>query len=74
MTTVQQDIVETYFREHCHQIDEKNGCAYFNSYDEKTYEFMHTGIEFLQQYSEIYISEALKKIGKTSSLSDSGRC
>ena len=64
MTTVQQDIVETYFREHCQQIDEKNGCAYFNSYDEKTYEFMHTGIEFLQQYSEIYISEALKKMGR----------
>ena len=64
MTTVQQDIVETYFREHCQQIDEKNGCVYFDSYDEKTYEFMHTGIEFLQQYSEIYISEALKKIGQ----------
>ena len=64
ITTIDQDIVEAYLRQQCHQIDEKNGCAYFNSYDEKTYEFMHTGIEFLQQYSEIYISEALKKIGK----------
>ena len=25
---------------------------------------MHDGIEFLQQYSEIYISEALKKMGR----------
>lgn len=64
MTTVQQDVVETYFREHCQQVDEEAGCAYFDSYDEKTYEFMHTGIEFLQQYCEIYISEALKKIGR----------
>lgn len=64
MTTVQQDVVETYFREYCQQVDEETGCAYFDSYDEKTYEFMHTGIEFLQQYCEIYISEALKKIGR----------
>lgn len=64
ITTIDQDIVEAYLRQQCHQIDEKNGCVYFDSYDEKTYEFMHTGIEFLQQYSEIYISEALKKIGQ----------
>lgn len=64
ITTIDQDIVEAYLRQQCHQIDEKNGCVYFDSYDEKTYEFMHDGMEFLQQYSEIYISEALKKIGK----------
>ncbi|MDM8196202.1 DEAD/DEAH box helicase [Massilimicrobiota timonensis] len=64
ITTIDQDIVEAYLRQQCHQIDEKNGCVYFDSYDEKTYEFMHTGIEFLQQYSEIYISEALKKMGR----------
>ena len=64
ITTIDQDIVETYLRQQCHQIDEKNGCVYFDSYDEKTYEFMHNGIEFLQQYSEIYISEALKKMGR----------
>lgn len=64
MTTIDQDIVEAYLRQQCHQIDEKNGCVYFDSYDEKTYEFMHDGIEFLQQYSEIYISEALKKMGR----------
>ena len=64
ITTIDQDIVETYLRQQCHQIDKKNSCVYFDSYDEKTYEFMHTGIEFLQQYSEIYISEALKKMGR----------
>ncbi len=64
ITTIDQDIVEAYLRQQCHQIDEKNGCVYFDSYDEKTYEFMHDGIEFLQQYSEIYISEALKKMGR----------
>lgn len=64
ITTIDQDIVEAYLRQQCHQIDEKNGCVYFDSYDEKTYEFMHDGMEFLQQYSEIYISEALKKMGR----------
>lgn len=64
ITTIDQDIVEAYLRQQCHQIDEKNGCVYFDSYDEKTYEFMHDGMEFLQQYSKIYISEALKKMGR----------
>lgn len=64
MTTVEQDIVETYFRQQAQYIDETKGCAYFDSYDEKTYDFMHDGIAFLQQYCKIYISDSLKKIGR----------
>ncbi len=63
-TTVEQDIVENYFRKQCQYIDEKEGLVYFDTNDEKIYEFMHQGIEFLKNYCEIYISDALKKIGK----------
>lgn len=64
ITDYTQDIVENYICHYASNIDYEKHIAYFDIDEEKTYEFINEGIDFLQEYAEIYVSENLKKIGK----------
>jgi len=66
ITNYQQDIVESYFRKYASSIDEEKHIAYFDIESQKTGEFINECVDLLRDYAEIYISEALKKIGQTS--------
>jgi len=74
ITNYQQDLVETYISKFA-DIDKNANCAYFHD-DEKTYEFIQDGLSFLQDYCDIFVSEALKRMGetKTYKLSVGVRC
>ncbi len=65
ITNYQQDVVENYIRQYALHVDEDKHIAYLDLNDEKTYEFINEGLDFLGEYAEIYVSEALKKFGKT---------
>ena len=62
--TYEQDLVEQSFRLYTDRIDNKKGMAYFDMNDENTYAFIHERLPILQDYAEIYVSEALKKVGQ----------
>ncbi len=64
VTNYAQDIVEGYFRKYASFIDEAKHIAYFDMNSEKTNEFINEYIDLLKEYAEIYISEALKRIGE----------
>lgn len=64
VTNYNQDIVEKYFYENG-QVDEEKHCVYFEMNSSKIYELIQEGLDFLAQYAQIYVSEALKQIGKT---------
>ncbi|WP_279155364.1 DEAD/DEAH box helicase [Thomasclavelia cocleata] len=63
ITNYNQDIVEKYILS-VGKLDNETNTIYLDLNDESTYEFLHEGIEFLKQYAEVYISEALKRFGK----------
>lgn len=65
VTNYKQDIVENYIKQYAREISDTNHIAYFDIDNEKTYEFVNEGINFLNQYANVYVSESLKKIGKT---------
>lgn len=65
ITNYQQDIVEEYLRKYASYIDLDKHIAYFDIDSEKTHEFIYEGIDRLREYADIYISDALKKIGQT---------
>lgn len=64
VTTFEQDVVENYIRKSASHIDEETKIAYFDLESEDTYHFVDEGLEFLKEYAEVYVSEALKRIGK----------
>lgn len=64
ITNYDQDVVEKYF-ERMGTVDYESHLVYFDSNSENTYEFLHGGLTFLKQYADIYISEGLKRYGKT---------
>lgn len=68
-TTFKQDIVEKYFETHADFIDYENHVAYFDVEKEKTMEFILEGLNFLIDYGHVFVSEALKRIGKTQNYS-----
>lgn len=59
-----QDIVEQSFRLYTNQIDEKTGKAYFDDNDEKTYAFIQERLPFLNDFAEIFVTDALQKLGQ----------
>ncbi len=65
ITNYQQDIVEKYIQSHCLYIDDQTHYVYFDINDEKTYEFIHDGLKMLEEYCEVYVSDALKNIGRS---------
>lgn len=64
LTSYQQDYVESYIKKYAFDIDYKNHKAYFDIYNQKTFEFIFEGLETLKEYAHIYVSEGLKRIGK----------
>ena len=64
MTTYQQDLVEKYIEKYATSIDQNKHRAYFDTNSQTTYEFIFEGLDYLKQYGDVYVSEALKRIGK----------
>ena len=64
ITTYQQDIVEKYIEQYASSIDENKHRAYFDMNSQTTYEFIFEGLDYLKQYGDVYVSEALKRVGK----------
>ena len=64
ITTYQQDIVEKYIEQYASSIDENKHRAYFDPNTQTTYEFIFEGLDYLKQYGDVYVSEALKRVGK----------
>ncbi len=63
-TSYKQDLVEQYILKYATKLDEKSHKVYFSLDNEVTYEFVNEGLDFLQDYAEIFVSEALKRIGQ----------
>ena len=64
ITTYQQDIAEKYIEQYASSIDENKHRAYFDMNSQTTYEFIFEGLDYLKQYGDVYVSEALKRVGK----------
>ena len=64
MTTYQQDLIEKYIEKYATSIDQNKHRAYFDTNSQTTYEFIFEGLDYLKQYGDVYVSEALKRIGK----------
>ena len=64
MTTYQQDLVEKYIERYASSIDMQKHRAYFDTNSQTTYEFIFEGLDYLKQYGDVYVSEALKRVGK----------
>lgn len=62
-TNYSQDLVETYFQS-IGTVDQESHFVYLDINSEKIYEFIREGVDFLKQYAEIYVTEALRKIGR----------
>ncbi len=65
VTTYRQDVVEGYFRKYASFIDEEKHIAYFDMESERAIEFINECVELLKEYAQIFISEALKRIGQS---------
>ena len=46
-----------------HSSIQKKHRAYFDTNSQTTYEFIFEGLDYLKQYGDVYVSEALKRIG-----------
>lgn len=60
--TYEQDLVESYIRKYAARIEENT--ALFDSNDERTLDFVEEGFSFLQNYGDVYISDALKRFNE----------
>lgn len=60
----EQQLIEAYMRSYAHQMDEISHKMYMNIEQESTLDFISEGLPFLSSYCEIYVSEALKSLGK----------
>ena len=60
--TYKQDLVESYIRKYAMKVE--NHLAIFDSNSEQTLDFIENGLPFLQEYSEVYITETLKKLNE----------
>ncbi|MBM6841934.1 DEAD/DEAH box helicase [[Clostridium] spiroforme] len=67
LTNYQQDMIENYISDYADAVDYDKHRAYFKVDSEKTYEFIFEGLEYLKNYGDVYVSEALKRIGKKQS-------
>ena len=54
--------IESYIRNYA-KVDEKKKIAYITDETHKMQEFVNGGLPYLQQYADVYVSEALKMIG-----------
>ena len=63
ITSYNQDLIEAYIKQYATNIEDQ--IVYMNEDAPSTIEFIQEGLPYLSQYCEIYVSEALKSIGKT---------
>lgn len=60
----EQDVVEAYLKRFATITDEKNHRVYMDADAEATLIFLSEGLQFLNQYCEIYVSEPLKRMNQ----------
>ena len=54
--------IESYIKNYA-KIDDKKKIAFLNDEDYQQQEFINAGLPYLQQYANVYVSEALKLVG-----------
>lgn len=57
------ELVETYIKNFAMVIDPQEHVAYLPHDDDSTYSFVKDGLPFLQDYCEVYVSDALMRFG-----------
>lgn len=65
VTNYAQDLVEELVKKYAQVIDYDAHIAYFDTESEDVYNFLYSGLPLLSEHCEIYVSEALKSLGKT---------
>ncbi|SJZ67033.1 DEAD/DEAH box helicase [Anaerorhabdus furcosa] len=56
-------LIENFIRQYAYSIDTDEHKAYLDMNQDKTYDFIKSGLDALKEYCDIYVSEALKSIG-----------
>lgn len=64
-TSFQQDLVEEMVKKYAQTIDYDKHIAYFDMEGELAYRFICDALPTLHQYCEIFVSDALKKLGSS---------
>lgn len=57
--------IETYIKKYADEIDEQKHFVYMDENNEKTLDFIMEGLPFLSGFCQIYVSDALKSLGKS---------
>ncbi|MFV0394513.1 MAG: SNF2-related protein [Coprobacillaceae bacterium] len=60
--------LEGYIKQYA-SVNSKERMAFMSSSDKKTYNFIQLGLPHLQQYCDVYVSDALRQVGSKASLS-----
>lgn len=63
-SSYQQDLIEEVIRRYAYEIDYANHCAYIRTDQEQFFDFFQIALPKLSEYCEIYVSDAIKRIGK----------
>lgn len=58
------ELIQKFLENYATWIDQKTHTIYMGLEDERTLDFLQQGITQLQKYCDVYISDALKKLGK----------
>lgn len=69
VTSYEHDLVEAYIENYAIRIDYDKHIAYMDENSERTYEFIKDGLIFLSDYCQIYVTDALKRIGESAKYS-----
>lgn len=67
VTSYEQDCIELYIRKYASLVDEKNHLVYMDENEDSTLDFISDGLPYLSQFCDIYVSDALKSLGKSQS-------
>lgn len=65
VTSYQQDIIESHIRKYATTIDKEKHIIYMDEDQESTLEFISEGLPYLNKYCDIFVSDALKSLGKS---------
>lgn len=64
INSYKQDLIETFIKKYAQVIDYDKHIAYFDQNAEDTFIFLEQGLSYLNQYCEVFVSDALQKMNK----------
>lgn len=67
LISYEQELIESYIKKYATSIDEQKHFIYMDENHEATLDFIQDGLPYLSEYCDIYVSEALKSLGKSHS-------